>query len=200
MKGIEKITARIAADAEAENAAVRGESAQRIAEIRAEYEKKAQEEYESIVREGMKENEQRASRIDRTAQLESKRSVLAMKQEMVSEAFELAKKKIAEMPEAEYVEFLVRQIVQAASTGSEELVLNEKDKAKVGAKTVTAANTALTAKGLAGTLTLAAETRPMTGGFILKQGDIEVNCTVDTVLELSRGELAAQVAEVLFEG
>ena len=40
----------------------------------------------------------------------------------------------------------------------------------------------------------------MTGGFILKQGDIEVNCTVDMMLELSRGELAAQVAEVLFAG
>ena len=43
MKGIEKITARIAADAEAANSVVREESAKRIAEIRAEYEKQAQE-------------------------------------------------------------------------------------------------------------------------------------------------------------
>ena len=49
-------------------------------------------------------------------------------------------------------------------------------------------------------LTLSAETRELAGGLILKQGDIEVNCSVDTLLELSRGELAARVAEVLFEG
>ena len=36
---------------------------------------------------------------------------------------------------------------------------------------------------------------------MLKQGDIEVNCTVDTLLDLSRGEpCRARVAEVLFEG
>ena len=29
----------------------------------------------------------------------------------------------------------------------------------------------------------------MTGGLILKQGDIEVNCTVDTLLDLSRSSL-----------
>ena len=37
MKGIEKITARIAADAEAEDSVVRKESEERIAQIRADY-------------------------------------------------------------------------------------------------------------------------------------------------------------------
>ena len=200
MKGIEKITARIAADAETEDAAVRRESDQRVAAIRAEYEKKAQEEAAAVIREGERENEQHVSRIDRTARLEAKRTVLAMKQEMVSKAFDLAKEQITAMPEEEYIAFLVRQIAQAASTGKEELIMNAADREKIGAKTVQAANEALTAKGLSGTLALSAETRPMSGGFILKQGDIEVNCTIDLLLELIRGDLAAQVAEVLFEG
>ena len=103
MKGIEKITARIAADAEAANSAVREESAKRIAEIRAEYDKKAQEEVAASLRAGEKEAQQHASRIERNAQLESKRDVLAIKQEMVSKAFELAKSEFAQMPQAEYV-------------------------------------------------------------------------------------------------
>lgn len=197
MKGIEKITARIASDADAEVSAIRGESDQTVARIRAEYDKQAQEAYDTILREGEKENAQRASRIDRTAQLEAKRTVLAMKQEMVSRAFDLARKKIREMPEAEYIAFLVRQIEKAASTGKEEIILSAEDRAKVGAKVTEQANKALGAKGA---LTLSDRTRPMTGGFILKQGDIEVNCTVDMMLELSRGDLAAQVAEVLFAG
>lgn len=61
----------------------------------------------------------------------------------------------------------------------------------MGAKAVRRANELLAAQGRTGVLTLADETRSMSGGLILKQGDIEVNCTVDTLLDLSRGELAA---------
>lgn len=200
MKGIEKITARIAADAEAEDSVVRKESEERIAQIRADYEKQAQEAAAAILKDGAKENEQHASRIERTAQLEAKRNILGMKQEMVSKAFELAKEKIVSMPQEEYVAFLVRQIGQAASTGHETLILNQIDRERCGAAVIAAANAALTAAGKPGALTLAEETRPMSGGFILKQGDVEVNCTVDILLELVRGDLAAPVAGVLFEG
>ena len=69
----------------------------------------------------------------------------------------------------------------------------------MGAAAVKAANERLAAKGMPGMLSLSDATREMSGGLMLKQGDIEVNCTVDTLLDLTRGELAARVAEVLFE-
>ena len=200
MKGIDKITSRILADAEAECAAVRKESDERIAAVKAEAEKKAQDEYWRLVREGVKDTEQRVQRMDRTARLEAKKSVLNMKQEAVSRAFDLAREKIAELPERDYVGFLARMAGEAAVTGQEEVVLNARDAATVGAKAVKAANELLAKRNLPGMLTLSAETREMSGGLVLKQGDIEVNCTVDTLLDLSRGELAARVAEVLFEG
>ena len=200
MKGIDKITSRILADAEAECAAVRKESDERIAAVKAEAEKKAQDEYWRLVREGVKDTEQRVQRMDRTARLEAKKSVLNMKQEAVSRAFDLAREKIVELPERDYVGFLARMAGEAAVTGQEEVVLNARDAAAVGAKAVKAANELLAKRNLPGMLTLSAETRDMSGGLVLKQGDIEVNCTVDTLLDLSRGELAARVAEVLFEG
>lgn len=200
MNGIEKITARIAADADAENAQLRKASAVRCAEIRAEYDKRAQEEYDRLLREGQDDNEQRASRIGRTARLEAKKSLLALKQELVSRAFELALQKIAGLPEQDYVGFLARQAGAAAVTGQEEIVLNAPDRARLGGKVARAANEAVSKRGLPPQLTLSELTRPIAGGLVLKQGDIEVNCAVDTLLELSRGELAAQVAEVLFEG
>ena len=76
MNGIEKITARIRADAEAECAAIRAESEERCAAIRAENERAAQEEYWRLVREGVKDTEQRVQRLGRTARLEAKKSVL----------------------------------------------------------------------------------------------------------------------------
>ena len=197
MKGIEKITARIAADAEAANSAVREESAPRIADIRAEYEKKAQEAAANILRSGENEAQQQASRIERNAQLEAKRDILAVKQEMVSQAFELAKGKIAEMPQAEYVAYLSRQAVKAFPGGEAQLILNAADKEKYGAQLTALVNVLLKGNG---SISIASETRDMIGGFILMQGDVEVNCSVDILLELIRGELAAQVAQVLFEG
>ena len=199
MNGIEEITARITAEAEAECQAIRAESDKKCAEIRAENDKKAQEEYWRLVREGVKDTEQRVQRMARTAALEAKKSVLSMKQEAVSRAFGEAQKLIAALPEADYVAFLAREAAAAAITGEEEVIFSEADRARVGAKTVKRANELLSASGKPGTLTLSDATRPMSGGLILKQGDIEVNCTVDTLLDLSRGELAARVAEVLFE-
>ncbi len=199
MNGIEKITARIAADAQTEVDSIKTGSEKRCSVLRADNENRAQQRYWELVQEGAKENEDRASRIDRTAKLEAKKSVLSVKQAAVSAAFESAKKKIVTLPEADYVGFLARQAAQAAITGEEELIFCPEDRAAVGAKVVKAANEQLSRRGLPGNLVLSAQTRPMSGGLVLKQGDIEVNSTVDTLLELSRGELAAQVAEVLFE-
>ena len=200
MKGIDKITSRILADAEAECAVVKKESDERCAAIRAENEKKAQDEYLRLVREGVKDTEQRVQRMDRTARLEAKKSILGMKQETVSRAFDLARERIAELPERDYIAFLAREAADAAITGQEEVIFCERDRKSVGAKAVKAANELLSARGVPGTLTLSDDTREMSGGLMLKQGDIEVNCTVDTLLDLSRGELAAHVAQVLFEG
>lgn len=199
MKGIDKITSRIIADAEAECRDVKRESDERCAAVRAENEKRAQDEYWRLVREGVKDTEQRVQRMDRTARLEAKKSVLNMKQEAVSRAFDLAKDKIAELPERDYVAFLAREAAEAAITGQEEVIFCEHDRKSVGAKAVKAANELLAAKGMPGLLTLSDATRDMAGGLMLKQGDIEVNCTVDTLLDLTRDELAARVADVLFE-
>ena len=199
MKGIDKITSRIIADAEAECRDVKRESDERCAAVRAENEKRAQDEYWRLVREGVKDTEQRVQRMDRTARLEAKKSVLNMKQEAVSRAFDLAKDKIAELPERDYVAFLAREAAEAAITGQEEVIFCERDRKSVGAKAVKAANELLAAKGMPGLLTLSDATRDMAGGLMLKQGDIEVNCTVDTLLDLTRDELAARVADVLLE-
>ena len=195
MKGIEKITARIASDAEKENALIREAAEKRIAEIRAEYEKKANDAYEEHLRTGLRDAEQYASRIERTAQLETKKAALAVKQEMVSQAFKLAEEKLTSMPEQQYIEFLTRKACEAGFKGDAELVMNENDRAAVGQKVADAVNAAVSE----GKVTLADDTKEMLGGFILRQGSVEVNCTVDIMLELIRGEAAAQVAGILFE-
>lgn len=199
MNGINKITERIAADAEAENRSLREKTETRCAEIRAEYKDKAQEEYQNVIIEGERENIRRAESIERTARLESRKSILWMKQELVSTAFDLAKAQLADLPEQEYIAFLSRLASTASTSGEEEIVLNNKDRARCGTKAVNSANELLKkSRGLHPHLTLSNEVREMTGGLVLKQGDIEVNCSIDILLDIKREELSSEVAEVLF--
>ena len=172
MNGIEKITGRIEADAQEQAKAIAAEAEARCAEIRADYDKQAQDQYWARVRDGVKACEDRVQRMGRLAEMEARKSVLALKQEMVD--------------------------AQAATTGTETLVFNAKDQAACGQAVVDAANALLAQQGKPGRLTMSQATRDLRAGFVLQQGDIEVNCAVETIAELCRSDLAAQVAEVLF--
>ena len=198
MKGIEKISRRLIADAEAEIAALNAETEEKRAAILADYRQKAQEAYEARMEEGTKACEARISRLGSTAETEARKSILAFKQEMVSAAFDDAIRKLTELPKEDYVRFLAAQAAKAASFGTEELVFNAKDAAAVGKDVAKAANALLREKGMTGGLTVSGETRAIPGGVIVRQGNIEVNCAVDTLVQMSRGELASQVAEILF--
>lgn len=199
MKGIEKITAHIEADAKAEAQAILDEAAAMVKQIEADYNQKAQDEYWQRVRAGVKDCEDRVSRMGRLAAMESKKAILSTKQEMVSKAFEKAQEKILALPSDEYGAFLAKLAVESSTTGSEEVIFNERDKASCGAAVVKAANLKLKEKGAAGALTVSDETRNICGGLVLRQGGIEVNCTIETLIELCRGEMSSQLAEVMFE-
>ena len=187
MNGIEKITGRIEADAQEQAKAIAAEAEAKCAEIRADYDKQAQDQYWD-----------RVQRMGRLAEMEARKSVLALKQEMVDAAFAAALDKICTMPQADYVAYLAKLAAQAATTGTETLVFNAKDQAACGQAVVDAANALLAQQGNSGRLTMSQATRDLRAGFVLQQGDIEVNCAVETIAELCRSDLAAQVAEVLF--
>ena len=198
MNGIDRISKRLVADAEAKIAQQNAETAEKCEAILAEFRQQAQEAYETRMQEGNAERETRIQRVGSTAEMEAKKAVLAFKQEMVGQAFSDAVKKIVSMPKDEYVQFLAGLAAKAASYGTEELIFNPKDAAAVGKETVKAANALLKQRGIPGGLCLSDETREIPGGVIVRQGDIETNCAADTLVQMSRTELASQVAEILF--
>ena len=195
MNGIEKIVARMETDAEAERTALQAETDARCEALRAEYEEKAQKEYSDRLQKGMEECRARAERLAGTADMEARKSILNFKQNMISDIFKDAERQLAALPKADYIRFLASLAAKAAAYGDEELVFNEADAKEVGKEVAKAANALLGAKGH---LTVAEETRRIPGGIIIKHGDIETNCAVDTLVQLRRSELAPQVAEMLF--
>lgn len=198
MNGIEKITQRIADECKAQCLSVAEEAEKRCAAIKAEYEAKANAAYEDRLAKGKEEIEQDVQRQDRNVRLDSKKDILAEKQNLVDSAFNMAREKILGMDQGEYVAFLAKQAAAAASTGEEEVILSEKDVGSLGAQVIAKANELLSAAGKTAALKLSAQNRPMAGGLVLRAGDVEVNCTVDALLDQCRDELAAKIVGILF--
>ena len=195
MDGIEKIIDRISSDAQREIDDVLAAAQAEAEKITAEYQAQAQAQADEILSRGEQAAVERGERLASVAQLECRKDVLRAKQEVIDEAFQLALRKLLELPQQAYVALLADLAVQASAKGNEALIFSVADRARVGKAVVVAANQKL---GERGRLTLSQETRPMQGGFILSDGVVEVNCTFETLVRLQRNTLSTQVADVLF--
>ena len=225
MNGIEKITGRITADAQAETERILTAAREEAAQITARYKAQADAELADLAAKNAKAAVEREERLVSVAQMEARKVQLAAKQEMVEKTYALALEKLCAMPEEQYVQVLADLLVQASSTGREEVIFSPADRDRVGKAAVAKANELLAkqaapdvpqgsskvtdllskvatsvtalAKGTA-LLALSKETRPIKGGFILKDENVEVNCTFDTLVRLQKAETAGMVAKKLF--
>lgn len=194
MTGIEKITGRINADAQAEIDAVLGEAQAKADQIKASYDAQARQEYETLSTRGERAAKEREGHLASSAQMESRKLILAAKQEMLDKAFQQAQRKLCTLKDEEMTRLLAGLAVKASVTGKEELILNGGVKRRLGKTVVERANAQ---GGLH--LTLSAQEGSFEGGVVLKNGAVETNCTFDTLVRLVRGEIAGEVAKVLFD-
>ena len=227
MDGMEKITARIREDADREIAQMNQETDRQIQVLQEQAQAQADREREEILARGTRAAAERLERLKSAAQMERRKLELAAKQEVLGEAFEKALEKLCTLPEEEYIQLLTALVLQAVSTGREQLIFSPKDRARIGKAVVVAANEALV-KQVApelpdsltdskvgaflgkmvnsataqitgtGLLTLSEETRPIQGGFILVDGPVEVNCSFEAMFRLQREKLEKPAAELLF--
>ena len=195
MKGIEKITARIESDGKAETVQMLKEAEEKAAALLAGYKAKAEEETAAAVEAGKEAAVHQAERLESAAHMEAKKQYLAAKQACLDEAFQKAQKKLLALPDDKYAELLAKMAVKASTTGKEEVLLNQKDRERVGEQVVAKANELLRRKGK---LTLAEDTRPMEGGLTLRSGSVEVNCAFETELRVLRDDMASEIAAILF--
>ena len=198
MTGTKRIVSHIEAETQSEIDALLAQAQANAAEITAEYAKKAEAEAAELLRAGKESAEQRVQRQERTTRLEARKDILGLKQGLVTAAFDKARQAILALDEDKYVAFLAAQAGAAALTGSEEVVLGKADRERLGARIVEAANAAAAKRGLAADMKLSDAVLPADGGLVLRRGSIEVNCTLDKLLEMSHSSLDAEVASVLF--
>ena len=193
MNGIEKITQRIASDAQAEVDCILGDARDEAGRIAANYRAQADAEAAELAAKNEKAAAEREERLVSAAQMEARKVQLAAKQEMVEKAYIQALDKLCALPEEQYVAILADLLVKASSNGKEEAVFSPEDRERVGEAAVAKANE-LSGKQLR----LSDETQPIRGGFILKDKNVEVNCTFETLVRLQKAETAGAVAQKLF--
>lgn len=198
MEGIEKITARIIEDAEREIAAMQQETEEEVNTLLAQAQTEAEQESMELLVRGRRAAEERRERLSSSADMECRKLELAAKQELLQQSFDAALEELCALPQERYVTLLSALAVEASSSGRERMILSAKDADRLGEEIVKAANTALQRAGRRGELTLSEETRPIPGGFILAEGDVELNCAFDTLVRLQREKLEKEVAAILF--
>lgn len=199
MNGIEKIIAHIESESAAECRVITDEASQKCEELRAHYTKAAKDEFDRLVAKGKTEADTQVERLGHVAALEAKKHILTAKQEILSQAFERAAELLSGLPAEAYTAFLVNLIAGAGLAGSESIILNQNDRAKYGKAVCEAANSLLSAQGKNAQLKLSDKTRAMRGGLILECGDIEVNCSVETLIAQHKNQLSLKVAAVLLD-
>jgi V/A-type H+-transporting ATPase subunit E len=133
------------------------------------------------------------SRRKSVADIDSKKIILAKKQEIINNCFDGAIDYIVGMEEAKYIEFLVSL---GKNSGFKEgvLIFNTKDKDTIGHKVVAALEAAITD----GKFEVSQETRKIRGGYILKKGKVYINNSVEAMVEAQRSEAMGEVAQILF--
>lgn len=193
MNGIERILQRIQSEAQMEIDEILKKAREEADAIQNRYQMQAENESAELNLKKQKAAEEQEERQISVAQMESRKIILATKQEMVEKAYALALEKLCSMPEEQRISVLADLLVRASSSGREEAIFSPEDQPRVGKAAVKDANDASGKQ-----LTLSSQTRPIKGGFILKDGNIEMNCTFDTLVRLQKTGTAGMVAKKLF--
>lgn len=219
MNGIEKITERIIAEAKAAEAAALADAKQKADGILAEGEREAEEIRDRIVDRAAREGESTFP-APNDAAMTRRNTDLAVRGEMIDEAFAQAFAQIRALPAEEYLSLLCRflgdalleQLAAAAESralhGDEvedvavyEVLLNDVDRRTLGQSLIDETRRQLIGRAdpaALAKLTLSGKTVNITGGVILRYGDVESNCSFETVFAQVRADREAEVGRILF--
>lgn len=195
MNGLENIIRQIGDNARSEIDRVNTDAAAQAETIEKRYRAQAEKEAAELAARAQKNAAEREERLVSVAQMEARKTLLAARQTMVEKAFDGALEALCALPDGEYAETVAKLLAHAAPGGQGQVLFSAQDRKRVGDAAVKKANALLGEKGK---FTLSDETRNIRGGFILVNGNVEVNGSFETLVRLQRGEMAHEVAQQLF--
>ena len=204
--GKEKIVSSIMSDAQIKAEAILAKAEKEKESILSEGEVQAVVEKERILETAEKQAKMRYQQIISEAKMNSRRMELEAREEMIEEAFNKAEEKLTEIASsdaAEYKTSLQKMITEAGvEIGGGDLVVlvKESDVTKVK-DSLPSIEKEITDKINTPTKLEMGENIPTIGGTVLKtkNGEIEVNNTIEARMQRFKKSLRSEVAGILFQ-
>ncbi len=199
MSALEKMQERITQDARAAADEIMRAATAEAEGLLAQAKATAAQRRDEEVARGAARAEEAHRRILTLAELESRRQALATKAALIDEVFSEAARRLTRVEPATYRLYLTETMLSAVRTGDEEVIMCERDRETPGREVLAEANARLARQGRCASLRLSETVGDFVGGFILKSGNVEVNCTFDAILAKQREAMLVDVARLLFE-
>jgi len=204
--GTEKIVSSILSDAKFKADSLSEEAENESKSILEEGEKIALMEKEKILEDGKKQSAMRYQQIISEAKMNSRRMELDSREEVIEESFKIAEEKllkIASSESAEYKESIKNIITEAAlEIGGGDLILHlkQEDVAKIEDSISEIENDVKGKKGNETNLEMGSNINTIGGAIVkTKNGDIEVNNTIEARMLRFKKSLRSDVARILFK-
>jgi len=196
--GIERIKERILEDANKKAQELKDKAHDEAKAISKEATKKAKNKKDEIIEIAKKEAAILKKRLIASAQIDGNKDKFNSKQGLVDEAFEKAISSLCKLPDLSYERVLIDIILQIAEIGDEEILLNDNDKKRIGEKFISNLNKDLKKKGLKGMTVLSKQAINISGGVVLKSGNIEINGSFEALLRMKKEYIEPEVYKILF--
>ena len=204
--GAEKIVSSILSDAQGEADAIIQEAETKAASIISEGEEQAKMEKERIIDDAKKQANMKYQQIISEAKMNARRMELEGREEVIDQAFTKAEEElrnIASSSSADYIESL-KNIVKEASTeiggGNLIVLLKEDDVSKIKDSLSDIEKEVENTTGIKTTLEIGDNIKTIGGAVVkTKNGEIEVNNTIEARMQRFKKALRSEVAQVLFK-
>ena len=219
MTGLEKVTGKIIADAEADAREILSKADDECVAIREKHGAALEAELERLTEAGDRECQALIVRARSSAAMAKRNAILEARAAILNEAYAAAEKQIRNMNGEQYLELLCKMLRTALKNQLEaeaeslrlygedispalyEVVMNPRDRDSYGEKLLTAYRAGYGARvspAALAKLCLAPDTAPIDGGIILRCGPVETNSSLSMLMAANRRETEARVSRILF--
>ncbi|MBQ9784582.1 MAG: V-type ATP synthase subunit E [Clostridia bacterium] len=221
LNGLEKITDKILAEAEAKAEKILADAQAECDRITAEYANRADALKETLSAEAEREGMEHVSRAKAIAATSRRNLLLASRSALIDEVFAGALDGTKKLANENYTDLLVGLLSaamleqldaeqksrlydeeDAEEPEKYEVLFNQRDRDRVGRSVVEGAQKKLSGKADANKLarlTLSEQTVAIDGGLVLRCGSVESNCSLALLFAQLRQELEGDVSRALFD-
>jgi V/A-type H+/Na+-transporting ATPase subunit E len=196
---LDKIIERIVQDSLAQTNETLGQAKHKASVILSRARAEATSQVKSRIDKAHREADNLIKQEKSIAQLELRKKMLEAKQEVISEIYKNITEKITSLPDNEYVVFIKKQVLNAVETGKEQMIFSAQESGRIGTKFIQEINQELKRNGKIGELTLGSPSKQLNRGFLLQQGPVVLNYSLESILARLREETELKVAEILFK-